>query len=63
MVIHKTFGCTRVIYNHYLEIKQTECKNNKTSKSAHECIKSSSTLYRKTLFKRSRFYEFKMCDI
>lgn len=45
MVIHKIFGCTRVIYNHYLEIKQTECKNNKTSKSAHECIKSSSTLY------------------
>lgn len=44
-IIHKTFGCTRFIYNYYLNIKQTEYQENKKSKSAYECIKDLPTLY------------------
>ncbi len=44
-IIHKTFGCTRFIYNYYLDMKQTEYKNNHQSKSAYECIKDIPTLY------------------
>ena len=44
-IIHKTFGCTRFIYNHFLSIKQEEYKNTKKSKSAYECIKEIPSLY------------------
>ena len=44
-MIQKTFGCTRVIYNHFLNQKQIEYKNNKKTKTAYECIKELPNLY------------------
>ncbi len=43
--IHKTFGCTRFIYNHFLEMKQQEYKQTNQSKTTYECIKEIPTLY------------------
>ena len=36
-LIEKTFGCTRKVYNHFLDLRQTEYKNNKTSLSYRDC--------------------------
>lgn len=44
-LIHKTFGCNRFIYNHYLYEKQTEYQTTKKSASAYECIKDIPSLY------------------
>ena len=44
-IINKTFGCTRFIYNYYLNKKQELYKNNKQSMSAYECIKDIPNLY------------------
>lgn len=35
--IKKTLGCARLVYNHFLELRQTEYKDNKTSVSNAEC--------------------------
>ena len=45
-MINKTLGCTRFIYNYFLNRKQTEYKNNKKSISAYECIKELPNLYK-----------------
>ena len=39
ILINKTFGCTRFIYNYFLAKKQEQYKNTKTSASAYECCK------------------------
>ena len=44
-IINKTFGCTRFIYNYYLNKKQELYKNEKKSISTYECIKDIPTLY------------------
>lgn len=43
--IHKTFGCSRFIYNYYLEDKRQEYEQTKHSKTAYECIKDIPSLY------------------
>ena len=43
--INKTLGCTRLVYNHYLEKKQTMYKENKKTISCYDCIKDLSNLY------------------
>lgn len=45
-LINKTLGCNRFIYNYFLNIKQTEYKDNHKSKSPYECIKDIPTLYK-----------------
>ncbi len=45
-LINKTLGCNRFIYNYFLNVKQTEYKNNHKSKSSYECIKDIPTLYK-----------------
>ena len=37
MLIEKTFGCARKVYNHFLDLRKTEWKNNKTSLSYKDC--------------------------
>lgn len=44
-LIHKTFGCNRFIYNHYLEDKKSEYEKTKHSKTLYECIKDIPSLY------------------
>ena len=44
-IINKTFGCTRFIYNYYLNKKCELYKNNKQNISAYECIKDIPNLY------------------
>ena len=39
IVIGKTFGCTRFVYNHMLELKQTTYNETQKSPSTFECIK------------------------
>jgi putative transposase len=39
ILINKTFGCTRYLYNHFLNLKQEQYKTNKTSITAFDCIK------------------------
>ena len=39
ILINKTFGCTRLVYNHYLNKKQELYKNERKTISAYECIK------------------------
>lgn len=39
ILINKTIGCTRFIYNYFLNEKEREYKNNKKSKTSYECIK------------------------
>lgn len=43
--INKTFGCTRLVYNHYLNKKQELYKNESKNISAYDCIKDLSNLY------------------
>ena len=45
ILVDKTFGCTRLIYNHYLNMKQKEYEETKTIKSTFECIKDLKNLY------------------
>ena len=44
-LINKTFGCTRLVYNYYLDKKINEYKTNKKSISSYECIKDLKNLY------------------
>ena len=44
-LINKTFGCTRLIYNYYLDKKINEYKTNKKSISSYDCIKDLKNLY------------------
>jgi putative transposase len=39
VIINKTFGCTRKIYNYFLNKKQEQYKLNKTNISAYDCCK------------------------
>ena len=39
ILINKTIGCSRMVYNHYLNKKQELYKNNKQTLSCYECIK------------------------
>ena len=43
-LIHKTFGCTRVVYNHYLEKQQSLYEDGKGSLSCFDMIKNSKNL-------------------
>ena len=45
ILINKTFGCTRFIYNHFLNLKQKEYKETNKTKTTYECIKELTTLY------------------
>lgn len=45
ILINKTFGCTRLVYNHYLNKKQELYKNEKQTISTYECIKDLKNLY------------------
>ena len=36
-LIEKTFGCTRKVYNHFLDKRKTEWEVNKTSLSYTDC--------------------------
>ena len=45
IMINKTIGCTRLVYNHYLSKKQEMYKNEHKSMSAYECIKDLKNLY------------------
>lgn len=38
-LIEKTFGCTRKVYNHFLDTRKTEWKTNKTSLSYTDCAR------------------------
>ena len=44
-LINKTLGCTRLVYNHYLDKKQTLYKENKQTISCYDTIKDLSNLY------------------
>ena len=44
-LINKTFGCTRLVYNYYLDKKIKEYENNKNSLSCYECINDLKNLY------------------
>ena len=44
-IINKTIGCTRFIYNHYLNKKQTLYEEKKQNISCYECIKDIPNLY------------------
>ena len=49
-IINKTVGCTRFIYNHFLEDKKIEYEQSKKSKTAFEQIKTLPTLTKKYPF-------------
>lgn len=38
-IINKTFGCIRLVYNHYLNMKQELYKQNKQTISCYDTIK------------------------
>ena len=44
-LINKTFGCTRLVYNYYLDKKINEYKTNKKSLNNYDCIKDLKNLY------------------
>ena len=44
-IINKTLGCTRLIYNHYLNKKQILYEEKKQNISCYECIKDIPNLY------------------
>ena len=44
-IINKTLGCTRFIYNYYLNKKQTIYKEQNKNISCYECIKDIPNLY------------------
>ena len=50
LLINKTFGCTRLVYNYYLHKKQELYKNEKKSISTYECIKDLPNLYKEYPF-------------
>ena len=45
ILINKTFGCTRFIYNYYLDKKINEYKDKKNSLSCYDTIKDLKNLY------------------
>ena len=45
-IINKTLGCTRLIYNYYLNKKQTLYEEKKQNISCYECIKDIPNLYK-----------------
>jgi len=45
ILINKTFGCTRLVYNYYLNKKQKLYKNEKKNLSSYDCIKDLKNLY------------------
>ena len=45
ILINKIFGCTRLVYNYYLNKKQELYKNEKKSLSSYDCIKDLKNLY------------------
>lgn len=45
ILINKTFGCTRLIYNYYLNKKQELYKTEKKDLSSYDCIKDLKNLY------------------
>ena len=49
-LINKTFGCTRLVYNYYLDKKINEYKTNKKSISSYDCIKDLKNLYNEYIF-------------
>lgn len=49
-MIHKTFGCTRLVYNHFLDIRQKEYKNTSKNKSPYKCLKELTDLKREYVF-------------
>ena len=50
LLINKTFGCTRLVYNYYLHKKQELYNNDKKSISTYECIKDLPNLYKEYPF-------------
>ncbi len=44
-IINKTLGCTRAIYNYYLDKKQALYKKENKNMSVYDCIKDIPTLY------------------
>jgi putative transposase len=44
ILLAKTFGCTRFVYNYYLDKKITAYKTDKTTLSAYDCIKDLTSL-------------------
>ena len=50
LLINKTFGCTRFVYNYYLHKKQELYNNKKKSISTNECIKDLPNLYKEYYF-------------
>ena len=44
ILINKTFGCTRFIYNYYLADKQKEYEETGKSKTTYDCIKDAREL-------------------
>ena len=49
-LINKTLGCTRLVYNHYLDKKQTMYKENKKTISCYDTIKDLQNLYNEYSF-------------
>ena len=45
ILINKTFGCTRLVYNYYLNKKQELYKSEKKNLSSYDCIKDLKNLY------------------
>ena len=45
ILINKTFGCTRLVYNYYLNRKQELYKSEKKNLSSYDCIKDLKNLY------------------
>ena len=45
ILINKTFGCTRLVYNYYLNKKHELYKNEKKNLSSYDCIKDLKNLY------------------
>lgn len=45
LLINKTFGCTRLVYNYYLNRKQELYKSEKKNLSSYDCIKDLKNLY------------------
>jgi len=46
ILINKTFGCTRFIYNHFLNVKINEYKENKKTRSTYDYIKELPNMYK-----------------
>ena len=46
VLVNKSLGCTRFVFNYYLSLKQKEYEETKRSKSALDCIKDLPRLIR-----------------